>query len=81
MFGKATRMFFATGNGYASQLSDNGPSVPGRQPPSSLEEAVVHMEMLPNGSLAVADFCRSLFSIARPFSVSAIRTDLKKKTT
>lgn len=34
------RMFFATGNGYASQL--HGIPVPGRQPPTALEEAVNH---------------------------------------
>lgn len=34
----ANRMFFATGNGYASQL--HGIPLPGRQPPSALEEAV-----------------------------------------
>ena len=47
-------MFFATGNGYASQLSGN--SVPGRQPPSSLEEAAVHMKINDDGSLTVVDF-------------------------
>lgn len=48
-------MFFATGNGYASQLS-NIP-VPGRQPPTALEEAVVHMSIAADGSLGVVDFC------------------------
>ncbi|KAH8155190.1 uncharacterized protein LAJ45_00199 [Morchella importuna] len=48
------RMFFATGNGYASQLS-NIP-VPGRQPPTALEEAVVHMSIAADGSLGVVDF-------------------------
>ena len=47
-------MFFATGNGFASQLSGN--SVPGRQPPSALEEAAVHMKINDDGSLTVVDF-------------------------
>lgn len=47
-------MFFTTGNGYASQLS--GTSVPGRQPPTALEEAAVHMKINDNGSLTVVDF-------------------------
>ena len=48
-------MFFATGNGYASQLS----TVPvrGRDPPTSLEEAAVHMTINGDGSLSsVVDF-------------------------
>ena len=47
-------MFFGTGNGYASQLS--GTSVPGRQPPTALEEAAVHMKINDDGSLTVVDF-------------------------
>lgn len=47
-------MYFATGNGYASQLS--GTPVPGRQPPTSLEEAAVNMKINDDGSLKVVDF-------------------------
>ncbi|KAF2664428.1 Pyrrolo-quinoline quinone [Microthyrium microscopicum] len=47
-------LFFATGNGWASQLS--GTPVPGRQPPSALEEAVVHAKINTNGTLSVVDF-------------------------
>lgn len=47
-------MFFSTGNGYASQL--HGIPVPGRQPPTSLEEAVVNMKINDNGSLTPIDF-------------------------
>ncbi|KAI9839084.1 MAG: hypothetical protein M1837_002261, partial [Sclerophora amabilis] len=47
-------MFYATGNGYASQLSTA--SVPGRQPPSALEEAAVHMRIGDDGALSVVDF-------------------------
>ncbi|KAI4235546.1 MAG: hypothetical protein LQ349_003079 [Xanthoria aureola] len=47
-------MYFSTGNGYASQL--HGVPVPGRQPPSALEEAVVNMKINDDGSLTVADF-------------------------
>ncbi|KPI43427.1 putative fungistatic metabolite [Cyphellophora attinorum] len=47
-------MFFATGNGYASQLS-NIP-VNGRNPPPALEEAAVHMAINDDGSLRVIDF-------------------------
>ncbi|KAI9756906.1 MAG: hypothetical protein M4579_003660 [Chaenotheca gracillima] len=50
----AGSMFFATGNGYASQL--NGIPVSGRQPPTSLEEAAVHMTIGDNGQLTVVDF-------------------------
>lgn len=53
------RMFFATGNGYASQL--HGIPVPGRQPPTALEEAVVHMSIQPDGKLQPVDFCKSYF--------------------
>lgn len=47
-------MYFSTGNGYASQL--HGVPVPGRQPPSALEQAVVNMKINDDGSLSVADF-------------------------
>ncbi|KAJ4522840.1 hypothetical protein HRR78_000328 [Exophiala dermatitidis] len=47
-------MFFATGNGYASQL--DGIPVNGRNPPTSLEEAAVHMAINEDGSLTVVDF-------------------------
>lgn len=47
-------MFFATGNGYASQL-DSVP-VNGRNPPTALEEAAVHMSINQDGSLTVVDF-------------------------
>lgn len=50
----AGRMFFASGNGYASQLADD--PVPGRQPPTSLEEAVVNMAINEDGSLTPTDF-------------------------
>ncbi|KAK4937768.1 hypothetical protein LTR10_021645 [Elasticomyces elasticus] len=47
-------MFFATGNGYASQL--NGIPVNGRDPPTALEEAAVHMAINDDGSLTIVDF-------------------------
>lgn len=47
-------MFFATGNGYASQL--DGIPVNGRNPPTALEEAAVHMAINDDGSLIVVDF-------------------------
>ncbi|KAL8936038.1 MAG: hypothetical protein Q9216_005133 [Gyalolechia sp. 2 TL-2023] len=47
-------LYYSTGNGYASQL--NGVPVPGRQPPTSLEEAAVNMKINDDGSLAVVDF-------------------------
>lgn len=47
-------MFYATGNGYASQLHDI--PVSGRSPPTALEEAVVHHTILENGTLNVVDF-------------------------
>ena len=50
----AGSMFFATGNGYASQLA-NVP-VSGRNPPTALEEAAVHMTIQSDGSLRVVDF-------------------------
>lgn len=43
---------------YASQLSDI--PVPGRQPPTALEEAAVHMAIGSDGSLSVIDFCKPL---------------------
>ena len=48
------RMFFATGNGYASQLADE--PIPGRSPPTALEEAVVNMAINGDGSLTPVDF-------------------------
>ena len=48
------RMFFATGNGYASQLADD--PVPGRSPPTALEEAVVNMAINDDGSVVPVDF-------------------------
>jgi hypothetical protein len=42
------------GNGYASQLADD--PVPGRQPPTSLEEAVVNLAVAADGSLMPTDF-------------------------
>ncbi|OWP05583.1 hypothetical protein B2J93_459 [Marssonina coronariae] len=50
----AGSMFFATGNGYASQLSTI--PVNGRNPPTSLEEAAVHMTINADGSLSLVDF-------------------------
>ncbi|OCF56894.1 hypothetical protein L486_05749 [Kwoniella mangroviensis CBS 10435] len=50
----AGSMFFASGNGYASQL--NGIPVAGRQPPTSLEEAAVHMTINSDGTLTPVDF-------------------------
>lgn len=50
----AGSMFFATGNGYASQLSTI--PVNGRNPPTSLEEAAVHMTINEDGSLSIVDF-------------------------
>ena len=47
-------MYFSTGNGYSSQLS--GTPVPGRQPPTALEEAAVNMKINDDGSLRVVDF-------------------------
>ena len=47
-------MFFATGNGYASQL-DMVP-VNGRNPPSALEQSAVHMTIADDGSIKVVDF-------------------------
>jgi hypothetical protein len=50
----AGSIFFATGNGYASQLAKI--PVAGRNPPTSLEEAAVHMSVNEDGSLSVVDF-------------------------
>lgn len=50
----AGSIFFSTGNGYASQLS-NIP-VKGFNPPTSLEEAAVHMSINGDGSLNLVDF-------------------------
>lgn len=47
-------MFFATGNGYSSQL--HGTPVPGRQPPTALEEAAINMKINDDGTLSVVDF-------------------------
>ncbi|KAI4115242.1 MAG: hypothetical protein LQ345_004126 [Seirophora villosa] len=47
-------MYYSTGNGYASQLHGN--PVPGRQPPTALEEAVVNMKINDDGSLTTVDF-------------------------
>ncbi|KAL8924101.1 MAG: hypothetical protein Q9208_004238 [Pyrenodesmia sp. 3 TL-2023] len=47
-------MYFSTGNGYASQL--HGTPVPGRQPPSSLEQAAVNMKINDDGTVTVVDF-------------------------
>ncbi|KAI9764338.1 MAG: hypothetical protein M1835_007596 [Candelina submexicana] len=47
-------MFFGTGNGYASQLG--AVPVPGRQPPTALEEAVVNMKLNDDGTVTVLDF-------------------------
>jgi hypothetical protein len=47
-------MWFASGNGYASQL--NGVPLSGRQPPTSLEEAAVHATINSDGSLNIVDF-------------------------
>ncbi|KAI9791429.1 MAG: hypothetical protein M1833_001534 [Piccolia ochrophora] len=47
-------LFFSTGNGYSSQL--HGIPVPGRQPPSALEQAAVHMKIGDDGKLQVVDF-------------------------
>ncbi|KAG5972817.1 hypothetical protein E4U55_000733 [Claviceps digitariae] len=47
-------VFLATGNGYASQLADV--PVGGFNPPSSLEEAALHMTINADGSLRLVDF-------------------------
>ncbi|KAK3045275.1 hypothetical protein LTS18_014139, partial [Coniosporium uncinatum] len=50
----AGSMFFSSGNGYASQLS--GTPVPGRQPPTALEEAVVNAKINDDGTITPIDF-------------------------
>jgi hypothetical protein len=50
----AGSMFFATGNGFASQLSTI--PVNGHNPPTALEEAAVHMTINDDGSLTIVDF-------------------------
>ncbi|KAL8970463.1 MAG: hypothetical protein Q9183_001511 [Haloplaca sp. 2 TL-2023] len=47
-------LYYSTGNGYASQL--HGTPVPGRQPPTALEQAAVNMKINDDGSLTVVDF-------------------------
>ncbi|GAO19168.1 hypothetical protein UVI_02014690 [Ustilaginoidea virens] len=47
-------IFLATGNGYASQLSEA--PVRGFNPPTSLEEAALHMSINADGSLRLVDF-------------------------
>ncbi|KAG5951107.1 hypothetical protein E4U53_003760, partial [Claviceps sorghi] len=47
-------MFLATGNGYASQLADV--PIGGFNPPTSLEEAALHMNINADGSLRLVDF-------------------------
>lgn len=49
-------MYFSTGNGYASQLAATGNSVPGRSPPTSLEEAAVNAKINDDGTLTIIDF-------------------------
>ncbi|KAH7368772.1 WSC domain-containing protein [Plectosphaerella cucumerina] len=50
----AGSIFYATGNGYASQLAEI--PVNGREPPTALEQAVVHMSQQEDGTLEVVDF-------------------------
>lgn len=52
----AGSMFFSTGNGYASELPANGRPVQGRNPPTSLEEAVVNMKINSDGTIQPVDF-------------------------
>ena len=49
-------MFLASGNGYASQLKATGNSLPGRQPPTSLEEAAVNFAIGSDGKITPVDF-------------------------
>ncbi|KAF2786750.1 WSC-domain-containing protein [Melanomma pulvis-pyrius CBS 109.77] len=49
-------MYFSTGNGYASQLKATGNAVPGRTPPTSLEEAAVNAKINDDGTLTIIDF-------------------------
>ncbi|EMT63145.1 WSC domain-containing protein 2 [Fusarium odoratissimum] len=50
----AGSMFFATGNGYASQLSTI--PVNGFTPPTAMEQAAVHMSINSDGTLSIVDF-------------------------
>ncbi|KAH7003124.1 WSC domain-containing protein, partial [Fusarium venenatum] len=50
----AGSMYFATGNGYASQLSTI--PVNGFSPPTAMEQAAVHMSINSDGTLSVVDF-------------------------
>ncbi|KAH6874786.1 cell wall-binding protein [Thelonectria olida] len=50
----AGSIFFGTGNGYASQLATI--PVNGFQPPTSMEQAAVHMTIQSDGSLKIVDF-------------------------
>ncbi|KAF4970424.1 hypothetical protein FSARC_2544 [Fusarium sarcochroum] len=50
----AGSMYFATGNGYASQLSTI--PVNGFTPPTAMEQAAVHMSINDNGTLSIVDF-------------------------
>ncbi len=50
----AGSVFFATGNGYASQLATI--PVKGFEPPTSQEESAVHMTLQADGSLKIVDF-------------------------
>ncbi|CAG8971095.1 hypothetical protein HYALB_00010672 [Hymenoscyphus albidus] len=50
----AGSIFFGTGNGYASQLSTI--PVNGRNPPTAIEQAAVHMTINDDGSLTLVDF-------------------------
>ncbi|KAF2426201.1 WSC-domain-containing protein [Tothia fuscella] len=47
-------LFFASGNGFASQLSIT--PIPGRQPPSALEQAAVNAKINSDGTLSIIDF-------------------------
>ncbi|KAF2877973.1 hypothetical protein BDV95DRAFT_7789 [Massariosphaeria phaeospora] len=49
-------MFFSTGNGYASQLKPIGNAVPGRSPPTALEQAAVNAKINDDGTLTIIDF-------------------------
>ncbi|KAJ4332879.1 hypothetical protein N0V95_009549 [Ascochyta clinopodiicola] len=52
----AGSIFFSTGNGYASQLPATGHPVSGRNVPTALEEAVVHMNLNSDGTMSPVDF-------------------------
>jgi len=49
-------MYFSTGNGFTAQLKRTGNSLPGRNPPTSLEEAAVNAKINEDGSLTIIDF-------------------------